>query len=68
MNLEEIKTAVREGKTVHWSSDNYTVIEDKIGRFFIHSQWGNSYQLLSRDDVKTTESPEGFYIEKPVTK
>lgn len=26
MNIEQIKTAVREGKTVHWASDIYVVI------------------------------------------
>lgn len=26
MNIEQIKTAVREGKTVHWSSSLYVVI------------------------------------------
>ena len=35
MNLNEIKAAVRAGKTVHWASTNYVVEEDRIGQWHI---------------------------------
>lgn len=35
MTLEEIKSSVRAGKTVHWSNENYTVVVDRLDQWFI---------------------------------
>ena len=35
MNLQQIKTAVDAGRTVHWSNTGYIVIKDKCGKYHI---------------------------------
>ena len=41
MNLQEIKKAVKDGKTVNWKSAAYTVRENS-GLFMIHCNMNNS--------------------------
>jgi hypothetical protein len=67
MTLDEIKTAVRAGKTVHWSNAGYTVIEDSIGQWLIAFLPGTSHEnyigLTWRDGITLNGKPEQFYIQ-----
>lgn len=67
MTLQEIQTAVREGKTVHWKSNAYGVNLHtfKDGR----EQWlvvcafnGDAIGLTRRDGVTLNGRPEDFFI------
>ena len=65
MTLPEIKAAVRAGKSVHWASDNYEVIEDNIGQWLIHSKCNNCYWgLTHRDNITVNGQPEQFYTKE----
>ena len=35
MTLNEIKQAIEQGSTVHWSNKAYVVVKDKIGQYLI---------------------------------
>ena len=35
MNIEDIKTAVDVGKTVHWANTGYVVRKDRLGQYLI---------------------------------
>jgi hypothetical protein len=35
MNLQEIKQAIAEGKSVHWKHKGYTVFVDELGKYLI---------------------------------
>ena len=63
MTLNEIKSAVEAGRSVHWANDGYKVIKDKLGRFLIvclgnDSCWG----LTWTDGVTMNENESQFYI------
>ena len=66
MKLEEIKAAVRAGKTVHWASDIYEV---KLHHFRDGGeQWlivcipnRNAIGLTGRDEVTLNGKEEQFY-------
>jgi hypothetical protein len=66
MNLEEIKTAIDEGETVHWSNSGYTVIRDYHGQYLIAWNYGrqdaNYVGLTWRDGVIMNGKPEEFYV------
>jgi len=62
MNLEEIKQAIADGKTVHWASHAYEVIKDSIGQYLIHCTLNDSYIGLTwRDDETLNGSEEEFF-------
>ena len=64
MTLEEIKTAVKAGKTVHWASKAYNVECDKIGQWLIHCTTNDTYIGLTwRDGVTLNGRPEQFFVE-----
>lgn len=63
MTLEEIKTAVDEGKTVNWSNGAYQVIKDTVGQWFIRCTInGHCIGLTHRDGVTMNGKPESFFI------
>ena len=69
MTLTEIKAAIDQGKTVHWSNTGYRVIKDKIGQYLIG--WniggrGENYIGLTWQDGVTMNcnSPDEFFIAK----
>lgn len=64
MTLEQIKTAVRSGKTVRWKTGAYRVIEDKVGQWLIHCPLtGDCWGLTWRDGVTVNGNPEDFSLE-----
>lgn len=58
MNLEQIKKAVEEGKTVHWANKAYVVIKDKVGQWFINCVNNDSAIGLTWTDGKTLNGKE----------
>ena len=65
MKLKEIKKAVLDGKTVHWSNSNYQVIEDSVGQWLIHSRFNEDYIGLTwQDEVTLNGREDQFYIAK----
>lgn len=64
MTLNEIKTAVAAGKTVHWSNDYYTVICDKHNQWMIKGANGHCIGLTWADEVTMNGKEEDFYIAK----
>lgn len=63
MTLEEIKTVVLAGRTVHWKSDAYEVTRDKVGQWFIVCRFNGSLSGLTwSDGVTMSEKPEDFFI------
>lgn len=64
MTLAEIKAAVDEGKTVHWSNTAYTVIKDRNGRYLV--AYGSNYIGLTWGDETTLNGkPEEFFLAEP---
>ena len=65
MTLDEIKQAVRDGHTVHWSNPGYTVIEDSIGQWLIRYEGGlgiNYIGLTWSDGTTMNGEPDQFYV------
>lgn len=63
MTLEEIKTAVGEGKKVCWTNDNYEIVPDQTGELLIYSWCTNSYIGLTWINGETLNGrEEDFYI------
>lgn len=63
MTLEEIKDAIEEGKTVHWSNDGYTVVKDSSGQYLIKYRNGYCIGLTWRDGVTLKGKESDFYTE-----
>jgi hypothetical protein len=63
MSLDEIKAAVLVGKTVHWASRAYRVVQDEIGQWLIVCDL-NEYAigLTWRDGVTVNGEPKEFFI------
>jgi hypothetical protein len=64
MNLAEIQQAVRDGKIVHWSNTNYSVIVDKIGQWLIKCTSGHCIGLTWQDGVTLNGKESQFYVPK----
>jgi hypothetical protein len=64
MTLDQIKTAVDNGQTVHWASENYVIIKDKFDQYLVHSQCNDVYWgLTHRDNVTVNcNDPSEFFI------
>jgi len=63
MTLNEIKTAVEEGHSVHWVNDGYKVIKDKIGQFLVIFEPNqHCIGLTWRDGVTLNGKESEFYI------
>jgi hypothetical protein len=67
MTLSEIKTAVNQGKVVHWQNELYRVMCDTAGHYLIVCQvtpssapvcWG----LTHRDGTTLNGAESEFYI------
>ena len=63
MNLNEIKAAVEDGKTVHWSTDDYVVVKDGLGQWFVRHCHGHAIGLTWRDGTTMNGNPDEFYVE-----
>lgn len=67
MNIQEIKTAVEAGKTVHWSNAGYVVTKDSIGQFHItFKQNQSSVGLTNRAGNRLNGQPQDFYIAEAI--
>lgn len=66
MKLEQIKEAVQQGKTVHWSNTGYKVILSKTYKG--EEQWlishtnGHAIGLTWTDGITMNGKEEDFYI------
>lgn len=65
MTLDQIKQAVQQGKTVHWSNESYIVVKDN------HNQWlivycastkADAIGLTWRDGVTLNGKEDDFYV------
>jgi hypothetical protein len=65
-SMTAIKEAVKAGRKVHWSNDNYVVGVDGVGSWFIAYRPGtrqaNYVGLFWVDGVTTDYDPKDFYI------
>ena len=65
MNLNEIKSAVDAGKTVHWHNSGYTVHKDRYGDYYIiFDRNGHCTGLTHKVTGKLMEKEDEFYIEE----
>lgn len=65
MTLNEIKQAVDNGKTVHWSNSAYSVVKDKNNNYLIHCSLNNHcIGLTWRDGITMNGKEKDFYIEQ----
>ncbi len=63
MNLEQIKAAVENGKTVHWSNNNYRVIKDCVGQWLIVCDSNkNCIGLTHQDEVTMNGEEKDFFV------
>ena len=63
MNLNEIKQAISQGKTVHWSNRGYEVIKDDKDQYLIVCKHNNhSIGLTWLDGVTMNGKEKDFYI------
>lgn len=63
MTLEEIKSAVEAGKTVHWINLDYQVIKDSIGQWLIKCfSTGHCWGLTHTDGITMNEPAEEFFV------
>jgi len=63
MTLDEIKAAVDNGHTVHWSHDGYEVVHCDNGEWLIHCLSNSSCIGLTWQDGTTMNGkPEDFFI------
>jgi hypothetical protein len=64
--INEVCEAVKAGRKVHWSNENYVVGVDMLGSWFIaYRPWSknpNYVGLFYVDGVTTDYNPEDFYI------
>ena len=63
MTLQEIKTAINEGKRVFWKSEGYQVIKDSINQYLIKCGYNNHcIGLTWRDGVTMNGNEEDFFV------
>ena len=61
MNLQEIKNAVEDGQTVHWSNSSYRVVKVSLNQFLIVCENGSTIGLTWKDGKTMNGRPEDFY-------
>ena len=62
MNLQEIKQAIADGKTVCWSNIGYKVIKDKKDNYLIKHNSGNCIGLTWADNTTLNGKEDEFFI------
>ena len=63
MNIAEIKTAVDEGKAVHWSNEGYLVRKDTLGQYLIvFEPNGSAIGLTDRSGDRLNGREEDFFL------
>lgn len=64
MNLEQIKRAVCDGKTVHWRVHSYTVVQDaQTGVWYIEHCGGVRANLVMSNGELSSGGPENYYVD-----
>ena len=67
MTIEEIKSAVDAGKTVHWANAGYNVIKDSLGQYLIkYAPNGFCIGLTNRAGDRLNGQADQFYIAEGV--
>ena len=67
MKLEEIKSAIEQGKTVHWASELYEVIKDKNGEYLIWCKANDHcIGLTWMDNVTMNGKEKDFFINETI--
>lgn len=61
MTVEQIKDAVRAGKTVHWVNTRYVVVVDKYDQWLITCDDGDAIGLTDWEG-ELNGQPSEFYI------
>ena len=61
MTLQEIKTAIEEGKRVFWSTLAYQVIKDSVGQYLIDCSTGYCIGLTWLDGTTLNGEEEEFF-------
>ena len=65
MNLQEIKSALKNNQRVFWSNTSYEVIKDNIGQYLIKCHLNNTFIGLTwRDNVTMNGDEKDFFIVK----
>ena len=63
MNLQEIKTALKNNQRVFWSNTSYEVIKDNIGQYLIKCHLNNTFIGLTwQDNVTMNGDEKDFFI------
>ena len=63
MNLQEIKSALKNNQRVFWSNTSYEVIKDNIGQYLIKCHLNNTFIGLTwRDNVTMNGDEKDFFI------
>ena len=67
MKLDEIKTAVDAGQTVHWANSGYIVQKDRLGQYLItYVPNGSCIGLTDRSGHRLNGKAAEFFIAGPV--
>ncbi|MER3353852.1 MAG: hypothetical protein RLQ73_07830 [Hoeflea sp. D1-CHI-28] len=62
MTLEEIKTVIDAGQTVHWANTGYRVHKDRLGQFLItYLPNGSSIGLTDRSGQRLNGNEADFF-------
>lgn len=62
MTLNEIKQAIEQGNTVHWSNKAYVVIKDSVGQYLIKCNLNDSCIGLTWLDGVTMNGKESEFF------
>lgn len=66
MTIEDIRAAVKSGKTVHWVNRGYVVVMDRIGQFLIKFiPNGHCIGLTNLAGDTLNGKPEDFFVSDP---
>ena len=61
MTLEEIKSAIENGRKVYFKNERYEVIKDSIGQYLITCGGGSAIGLTWQDGVTMNGMERDFY-------
>ena len=63
MNIQQIKSALKNNQRVFWSNTSYEVIKDNIGQYLIKCHLNNTFIGLTwRDNVTMNGDEKDFFI------
>jgi len=62
MNLQEIKSSLKNNQRVFWKNTSYEVIKDNIGQYLIKCHSNNTFIGLTWRDNKTLNGKENDFF------